>query len=405
MFFSTFSIFISNRLNTSSKQGISTIGYKLGLLSITISTAFAIVSSLVIIGFHRSIETRISSLMGSINIVSQETDQESFDRRKLDFLQSSIPDDILSIKAVVHKHVLLESENLLEGVILYGLDNTLSHRNLEGYITHGRLPNVKKQQFENEVAVSQQLANKFCITLGSKILVYAINNNNNAIYRKLLVVGIYNTHLLEFDSQFVFCDIRLTQKLNGWNNNTVDCISCLLKHPKNNVKVAKYINANLNRRSLYARCIEEEYYDIFEWISVLYKNTIIFIVLLLIIVNTNLAAIIAMQVVDRLYTIRVLKAIGASIRQQMDIFIINNIIMVSKGVLYGNIFGVSVCALQYFTKIIKLNDSVYYIDHVPIVWEWSIIGIIDTVILFTTILILVLTHRIINSTKVINSHL
>lgn len=379
------------------------MGYKLGVASITISTAFAIISSLVITGFHKSIETRIGNLLGSINIASNYSNKEHFDIRPLKSLKSTMPDDVIELKAVIHKHVLLQSEKELEGVTLYGLDNTVSHKNIEVYVTDGRLPNLKEQELDNEIAISQGLANKFNITVGSKLLMCALNNN--AIYRKLVVVGIYNTHLPDFDNKFAFCGMRFAQKLNGWDSNTADSISCFLKKPRNNAKVAKYINTILKSSILHAKCIEEEYYDIFEWISVLYKNTIIFIVLLLIIVNTNLAAIIAMQVIDRLYMVRVLKSLGARAKQLIEIFIINNLSMVGKGVLYGNIIGISMCAVQSFTKGIKLNSSVHYIDHVPIDWQWSIIVAINLGTLVTTLAILILTNRIVYSKKVISEYL
>lgn len=402
MIFSNVAIFISNRLKNSSRQEVSTIGYRLGLIIITISTAFAIVSSLVMIGFHNSIENRINALLGNVKIVSQYSDQEDFDRRLLNSVYSNISGHVIYLKSVVYNPVLLQSENLLEGITLYGLDNTVGHRNIENYITNGRLPNLHQQEFKYEIAISQDLADKFNITLGAELLVCAMNNN--AMYRKLIVVGIYNSHFPEFDNQFAFCDIRLAQKLNEWQSNMVNCITCFLKKSSNNTQVAKHVNTLLQSSTLYAKPIEDEYCDIFEWISVLYKNTIIFILLLLIVVNTNIASIIAMQVIDRLYMINLLKGIGVRTRQQMEIFILNNLGMVCKGVLYGNIVGIGLCALQYFTKLIKLNDSVYYIDHVPIEWRWSIIAAIDTGILFTTIAIIMVTSIVVCNKRVINSH-
>jgi lipoprotein-releasing system permease protein len=40
--------------------------------------------------------------------------------------------------------------------------------------------------------------------------------------------------------------------------------------------------------------------------------------------------------------------------------------LILKGMLYGNIIGLSLCALQYFFGIIQLNPEVYYLKKVPI---------------------------------------
>ncbi|MNY57141.1 hypothetical protein D3C86_1932990 [compost metagenome] len=64
--------------------------------------------------------------------------------------------------------------------------------------------------------------------------------------------------------------------------------------------------------------------------------------------------------------------------------------MVRKGIVIGNVAGLLLCWLQYQFKLIPLDPVNYYMDTVPIVFDWGIFAMINiaTVIITAAILLI-----------------
>ena len=64
--------------------------------------------------------------------------------------------------------------------------------------------------------------------------------------------------------------------------------------------------------------------------------------------------------------------------------------MVGQGMCWGNLVGVGLCALQHYSRLIGLNPLYYYVDHVPIAWDWRLIlglNVLTLVVVFTVLLV------------------
>lgn len=398
--FSPFSDFIYRRLKKNSQQGISTFCYKIGVASTAIGLALTICAALIMTGFHSNIENRITDLVGNISIVTNDlyAEQQPLNLESLTSIKSDFQKNNDEVKAVAFKIVLLQNNDEFEGITLYGLDNTTNQKNIEQYIYKGRLPILNDNKHRNEITISEILAKKLNLQIGDSIILSVLQNP--PLYRNVNVCGIFNSHFPDFDEKFAFCDIRFIQKLNKWSPTTANELTVFLESKKHTLKITQNINSIINP-TFKALSIQDKYPDILQWISILYKNTFIFIILLLIMVNTNLTAIIATQLMDRLYMIGILKALGTSSKQLIQIFAKYNLKMIGKGILYGNLLGLSICSIQHYTKIFKLNSSVYYIDHLPINWNWSLIGLINLTIIITSLIVLISTQIIILRAKTI----
>jgi lipoprotein-releasing system permease protein len=69
--------------------------------------------------------------------------------------------------------------------------------------------------------------------------------------------------------------------------------------------------------------------------------------------------------------------------------------IVGRGMIIGNIIGITICAIQALTGVVKLNPENYYLDTVPImlplgVWAALNIG----AFLFTTLMMVAPSHVI-----------
>jgi lipoprotein-releasing system permease protein len=64
--------------------------------------------------------------------------------------------------------------------------------------------------------------------------------------------------------------------------------------------------------------------------------------------------------------IGILKSLGMKNTDVRRIFIINSTYIIGKGLLWGNIIGLGVCLLQWYFRIIPLDQASYYMSFVPV---------------------------------------
>lgn len=126
--------------------------------------------------------------------------------------------------------------------------------------------------------------------------------------------------------------------------------------------------------------------EIFSWLAMLDINVIIIIVLMIVISIVNMTSALLIIILERQQMIGTLKALGSPDRPIVRIFLINSAFIIGRGILYGNIIGIGIAALQWKFKFIPLNPENYYVSTVPISLEWSWFLMLDA---FTIIICLI----------------
>ena len=86
--------------------------------------------------------------------------------------------------------------------------------------------------------------------------------------------------------------------------------------------------------------------------------------------------------------IGILKSLGANNLTIRKIFSIFAIMIVGKGLLIGNVIGVSLCFIQKYSSLVKLDPSTYYIDSVPVEMNWLYILLINIGVLLISSLVI-----------------
>ena len=106
---------------------------------------------------------------------------------------------------------------------------------------------------------------------------------------------------------------------------------------------------------------------------------LIIICLMLIIGIINVGSAMLVLIVVRTSFIGILKAMGATNWSIRKVFLYQAAYLILKGLIYGNLIGVSLCFIQAQFEVFTLDAKVYYIDKVPIelnLINWLLINII-----------------------------
>lgn len=112
--------------------------------------------------------------------------------------------------------------------------------------------------------------------------------------------------------------------------------------------------------------IMENQKDIFVWLDFLDINVIIILSLMILIGIINMGSALLVLILIRSNFIGMMKAMGATNWSIRKIFLIQAGFLISRGMLWGNIIGLSVCFIQKYTGVFTLNPEVYYLTQVPI---------------------------------------
>lgn len=367
--------FIARRLRQAPQKAFTRIVYKIGIVSVALGLATTIVAFSVMEGFQQHITQKLMGLRGHLQVVKyslNRTYEESpFEKSKLEGLQAAFPDKIQSAKAFAHKAMLLQAAEDLEGVVCKGLDPNATHTNLHAYLTAGRLVDFAAQRYSSEVVLSKRTADRLKVQVGDEVVACVVQQQPR--YRKLRVVGLYATHIEELDERLVFCDLRLIQRLNNWPADWVGGYEVFLQDHNSTPTMTEQIRGWIDY-DLGVKTTDREYAAIFEWLHIVQKNALIFMILILLVMCSNLASIVLIQMMERTSMIGILKTIGASNGQLQRTMLWNNLYMLGQGMLWGNLAGIGLFVLQYYTHFLALDPAYYHINHVPMAWSWYTIG-------------------------------
>lgn len=397
--------FISKRITKSDRNSFS---YTVSLIAIAV-TAFGlmvmIISSGVLEGFKSKIREKIFSFGAHIQVTKYDL-KKSFEESPLDTQRPlyQYPDSVAGIdyiQSYSNKPALLRTEEDIMGVVLKGIGHDFRNESFKKNIVEGQFLELPDSGYSKDVIVSRKIADRMNLTINDPvILIFSRTNYAAPTYRKLTVKGIYQTGLEEFDEHFIVGDIQLIRKVNNWDDTLVGGYEIFVKDFSKLEETSEGVFAYMDY-DMQIEKITDKYIQIFDWLKLLDRNVVIFLVLILLVASFNMIATLLIMIMERTNMIGVLKALGANNQQIQYIFIYSGARILGIGMLVGNVLGLSVCLLQYWFKVIPLDAENYYMNYVPIKFNWAmIVGINMLTFLTVTVVLLIPTYIISRMTPV-----
>lgn len=343
---------------------------RVALMGIIIGVIVMIVSISVVVGFKQEITQKVAGFGSHIQVVNFDNNS-TYELQPI-YTSDSLLNALETIPHVTHvatfasKPGIIKTDSAFQGIVFKGTDYW---EYFEQNIVTGTLPTAA-----NEVLLSTALANQLQLQVGDRFLCYFIQDELRV--RRLYITGLYNTCMTELDELFVLGDIALVQQLNGWESNQVSGIEILvdnLRHLTETTHAVYFATANrLDKEgnALYTQNLEQLNPNIFGWLDLLDMNVVIIIILMLAVSGFSIITGLIILILDSVSLIGTLKALGANNRFVRRIFIYQAILLIGKGMLWGNAIGIGLCALQYFTQLIPLDAASYYVSYVPMAFPW-----------------------------------
>lgn len=360
----------------------------------------------IVIGFKKEITKKVTGLAADVAItnISYGSNGEQIpikiSKDSLALIRKIV--NVNHIQGTVHKNGIVKTKTENEGVLIKGIDSNYDLDFIKDHLLSGRLPDLKTKDPGNDILISENLATRLNLKTDDKFLVYfivqhdvydSIEKTNYTKFeqrsRNFKISGVYKTSFSDFDNDLTFTDVRHLQKLNYWEPGMFGAYEVKVKDFDDLDNTIFDINDNISL-NCQAISVKDSFSSIFIWLDKLDINGVIVIVLMVVVAVINMITALLILILERTNMVGMVKALGMNNVNVRKIFFYISIKLLGRGLVWGNVFGIGLCLLQYYFGLAKLDSSTYYVDKVIIDlnWLWYLMLNIGTAVTCLAMLIL-----------------
>ncbi|GHV48739.1 ABC transporter permease [Bacteroidia bacterium] len=349
---------------------IAVIGIALGLAVMVLSVA-------IITGFKKEVRNKVIGFGSHIQITNFDNNI-SYETQPI-ATSDSLLDAIRSFPGIRHAEVFATKPGLLktatdnQGIVLKGIGEDYDWTFFRNNLKEGETLSITPGEISAQVLISRYLSNLLDLKTGDSFLAYFVQENVRA--RKFTISGIYETGFEDYDKFYVIADIKQIRRLNGWGSNESSGLELQVDDYSRMDEIAEALYYALapspEGSNLYVRSVKELNPMIFSWLSVLDMNVAIILILMIAVAGFTMISGLLVIILERIRMIGILKALGETNAHIRRIFLYLAFLLISKGMLWGNLVGAALCFLQWHFHFFKLDASTYYLDAVPISLTWQ----------------------------------
>ncbi|MDB4015614.1 ABC transporter permease [Flavobacteriaceae bacterium] len=373
-----FGLFLAHRMRSQSidKSSASNRIIKIAIAAIALGLVMMLIAVSTSLGLQHEIKNKIIVFSGQLNITPFENNNSKVSTRpiyrsELNEAGWNSTDDIDHIQVTASKAALVKSKTDFEGLVVKGVSSDYRWHNLDSYLVEGAYPN-NKDNLNNEILLSQTIAQRLYVGIGDRVTAYFQNSSSTGTpnTRYFKIVGIYQTGFPDFDSSYLFADIRHIQRINKWSSDAIGGFEVFLNEgidlEDKNVQIYNQLPPHIDSVT-----VNNLFPSLFEWVSLFDFNLAIILILMLLVGTLNMATALLVLIIERSKMIGLLKAMGAKNKLIQQVFLWNALYIILKGIFIGNIIGLALIFGQKKFNWIHLDPATYYVSEVPILLSFS----------------------------------
>ena len=398
--------FIARRLykNEQGSRKVSRPAVLIAQAGVALGLAVMLVTIAVSFGFKYEVRAKAVGFGSHLHISNYDSGH-AFDARPIAVDSALIAtlnsfDEISHVQSYVTKPGVLRTDDDFMGYVLKGVGEDYDLSFYMQHLKEGELPKFSSHTASNKIVISREIADKLQLSIGDKIDSYFLQGALRA--RRYTIAGIYETGFAEYDRLFVLTDLKAVQTLNRWEGDQVTGVEIMLANFNKVEPMNWQLGALLDRTE---DCYGEEYFvqsvidtnpGLFAWLDVLDMNVWLILSLMLGVAAFTMISGLLILILERTQFIGILKALGACNRSVRSIFLRFALLIVCKGMFWGNVIGLGLCAVQKYTGLITLDPQNYYLDTVPITFDWGFIIVVNVIMFILSALVLIIPSGLIS---------
>ena len=382
----------------------SSIIKKIAFITIAIGLSSIILSVFILEGFKKEIKKKVYNFSGHYD-VSSYADGITFQNSPIEldrglFSKYSESNKIKNIYPYIISSALVQGDyESIEGVIFKGVNKDFFYEISNNIISFNESFDLNSN-FSKSILISSEINKRLKSKIGDTLTVFF--PNSPPVFRKLIVYGIYETGLEEIDDVIIYGDININRKIYGWDVFKASGLSVFINNPDN---IDMYFDEirSLSSYDEFVETVNQKYVQIFDWLSLLDKNVVIFFIIIIFVASFNMLSIVVILIMERIKMIGILKSFGAKSSFIISIFARIGFRLIGMGVFIGNALAFTIILLQNKFQLFKLNKDNYYIEDIPFDINYFMLLKINLLVIGLILISIIIPLFIINRIKVIDS--
>lgn len=382
-------LFVARRIYGSQEgeKEVSRPAVLIATWGIAIGLAVMIVAVAVVIGFKHQVRNKVVGIGSDITITHFDA-QKSYETVPV-AASDSLLEALKAMEGVKHvqrystKPGMIMTEDNFLGMVLKGVSQEYDWEFLKNHLQEGEIPVFNDTASTNRTLISRTIANKLHLKVGDKLYTYYIEGDNVRA-RRLSVAGIYQTNFALYDDLFLLTDLYTVNRLNSWKPDQVSGIELevtdynRLEEIKEDIRTQIDASSDSYGSTYYTQTVEESNPQIFAWLDLLDMNVWVILILMTGVAGFTMISGLLIIILERTNMIGVLKALGADNLAIRQVFLSFSVLLIGKGMLWGNLIGLAFVGIQSAFHPFKLDPVTYYVDSVPVefnIWWWVLLNV------------------------------
>jgi lipoprotein-releasing system permease protein len=395
-------LFIARKISSGGLSGkrlagpiikVATLGIVLGLIVMILSLAIGL-------GFKKEIREKVIGFGSHIQIMNYDYNQ-SYESNPIEPDSTTIK-SLQEIEGIQHvqkfatKPGLIKTDDAIQGIVLKGIGADFNWQFFKTILTQGNTLDIVDSIRSTNILISKSIADLLQVKLGDDIRMYFMHHSQMVPRgRKFTITGIFDSNLPEFDKLYALVDIKQVQRLNNWTEQQITGLEMQIKDfeklPETGMEVRYTLASIIDKEGhmMRAKTILELQPQIFGWLDLLDMNILVILVLIVAVAGFNMVSGLLILILERTNMVGILKALGTKNWSLRKVFLYLAAFIIGRGMLWGNFIGVSICLLQKYLSIVKLNPESYYLETVPIhLTFWHLLLLNAATLALTTIMMI-----------------
>lgn len=376
---------------------MSSLGVKIATVGVAVALAVMIVSVAVVVGFKGEIKNKVVGFGGSIQLLNADALQSGTPMpveagpdlvRRINNVRG-----VTHVQAVSQKMGILKTDTEFQGLMFQGVGTDYDTAFIAGHLVEGRLPDFSGRTSNTQILISRATQKALGLRCGQKVFAYFFDDDIRM--RRYTVSGVYETNMAQFDDNLVLCSRTVVNSLMKWSGNECSMLEVAvadfsqLDDIADRVAEVKPTSPDKNGCYYGVYTIKELYGSIFDWLRLLDLNIWVILGLMTCVCSFTMISGLLILILDKTSTIGILKAMGARASLIRRIFLHYGVLIILRGLVWGNIIGLGVGYAQARWHLMKLDAASYYVDHVPVVFNWSFVLLLNIATLFVCTIVMI----------------
>ncbi len=354
-------------MKSKKKKGISFNTFvSIGGVLVGVMTLLVVLS--VMGGFQEDLQKKIIGVSSHVIILSPDGAMEDYGQI-MDSLKKE--KHVVSASPFVLGQAMLSYDRSAQGVYIRGIDpaHEKNVTEIAKHMKEGSLADLEpKAGGPPGIILGSDLAGHLGVMPGDKIKVLSPTGDIGPLgmipkMKEFRVAGIFEVGMFEYDSNLALTAIPPLQEFFGMGDRITG-----IEIKLDDIYKAPEVRRDLQRKFGYSYVVKdwiEMNRNLFAALKLEKMTMFVILTLIILVASFNIVSTLMMNVIEKQREIAILKAMGATNRGIMSIFMIQGLLIGLVGTILGVAGGFALSYALNAFQIIKLPSDVYYLSHLP----------------------------------------